>query len=196
MDTLEAAVYCLLTTDSYAACVLRAVNLGEDTDTVGAVAGSLAGALYGEEGIPREWLATLLKREELDAWCKKSPAIREALTQYDKQRSIEVEAAVFEACFDKKIKTKIKKQSLDREGNVHDLEEVRETVIPADVRAQKYWLNNRNPERWSEETASDEGQEVVSFIPVPDRMSVTKRFRVKRHYFDERAQRAREAAGE
>ena len=72
VDTLEAAVYCLLTTDSYAACVLRAVNLGEDTDTVGAVAGSLAGALYGEEGIPKEWLATLLKRDELDAWCKKA----------------------------------------------------------------------------------------------------------------------------
>ena len=72
VDTLEAAVYCLLTTDSYAACALRAVNLGEDTDTVGAVAGSLAGALYGEEGIPKEWLATLLKRDDLDAWCKKA----------------------------------------------------------------------------------------------------------------------------
>lgn len=142
-----------------------------------------------------------IHRATLDAWCKKSPAIREALTQYDKQRSIEVEQAVYDSCFDRKIKAKTKKQSLDRDGNVHELAEEKEVVVPADPRAQRYWLNNRNPERWSErpETASDEGQEVVSFIPVPDRMSVpadTKRFRVKRHYFDERAQRAREAAGE
>lgn len=72
VDTLEAAVWCLLTTDSYAECVLKAVNLGDDTDTVAAVAGGLAGALYGLEGIPREWLSKLKKCEWIDAMCKRT----------------------------------------------------------------------------------------------------------------------------
>lgn len=112
-----------------------------------------------------------IHRTTLDSWCKKSPAIREALTQYDKQRSIEVEHAMFDACFDRKIKVKNKKQMLDREGNVHDLTEVKEIALPADIRAQKYWLNNRYPERWSERPeSSEEGGDVVSFIPVPERL--------------------------
>ncbi len=55
VHTPEAALWCLLTTDSYAACVLKAVCLGNDTDTVGAIAGGLAGALYGLSGIPDAW---------------------------------------------------------------------------------------------------------------------------------------------
>lgn len=113
-----------------------------------------------------------IHRTTLDAWCKKSPAIREALTQYDKQRSIEVEHAMFDACFDRKMKVKIKKQALDRDGVVHDLEEVKEVAVPADVRAQKYWLQNRAPDRWSEKPeAHEDGEEITSFIPVPERMN-------------------------
>lgn len=52
VDTLEAALWSLLHSHSYAETVLRAVNLGNDTDTVGAVAGGLAGILYGMEAIP------------------------------------------------------------------------------------------------------------------------------------------------
>ena len=54
-----------------------------------------------------------IHRSTLDAWANKSPAIRGALTQYDKQRSIEVEKAVYDSCFDRKIKAKTKKQSLE-----------------------------------------------------------------------------------
>ena len=72
VDTLEAAVWCLLTTDSYAACVLRAVNLGEDTDTVAAVAGGLAGALYGYAAIPAEWRQALLKRDYIEEMCTRA----------------------------------------------------------------------------------------------------------------------------
>ena len=72
VDSLEAAVWCLLTTDNYRDCVLRAVNLGEDTDTVGAIAGGLAGALYGYEAIPEEWLSALLKREYLEEICERA----------------------------------------------------------------------------------------------------------------------------
>ena len=70
VHTLEATLLCLLHTDSYRACVLEAVNLGEDTDTVGAVAGGLAGIQYGMADIPEEWLAVLAKRSEIEALCQ------------------------------------------------------------------------------------------------------------------------------
>lgn len=44
VDSLEAALWCFLTTDNYHDCVLKAVNLGYDTDSIAAIAGSLAGA--------------------------------------------------------------------------------------------------------------------------------------------------------
>ena len=72
VDTLEAALWCLLTIDSYRDCVLKAVNLGEDTDTVAAVAGGLAGALYGCDAIPAEWLSTLKKRAYIEDMCEKA----------------------------------------------------------------------------------------------------------------------------
>lgn len=72
VDTLEAALWCLFTTDSYKECVLKAVNLGEDTDTVAAVAGGMAGALYGYDAIPTEWLEKLMKREYIECMCEKA----------------------------------------------------------------------------------------------------------------------------
>ena len=72
VDTLGAAAWCLLTTNSYKECVLKAVNLGEDTDTVAAVTGGLAGALYGIEAIPEEWLNALKKREYIEEMCEEA----------------------------------------------------------------------------------------------------------------------------
>ena len=72
VDTLEAAIWCLLTTDSYEKCVLKAVNLGDDTDTVAAVAGGLAGLLYGYDAIPQKWIDTLIKRDYIEDLCKKA----------------------------------------------------------------------------------------------------------------------------
>ncbi len=69
VDTLEAALWCLLTTESYASCVLKAVSLGEDTDTTAAVAGGLAGLLYGFDAIPAAWTDALAKRSAIDAMC-------------------------------------------------------------------------------------------------------------------------------
>lgn len=69
VDTLEAAIWCLLNTDSYKECVLKAVNLGEDTDTVAAVAGGLAGILYGYDSIPKEWINTLVKNNMISKMC-------------------------------------------------------------------------------------------------------------------------------
>ncbi len=69
VDTLEAAIWCLLTANSYKECVLKAVNLGQDTDTVAAVAGGLAGLLYGYKQIPAEWIKTLAKHNEIIKMC-------------------------------------------------------------------------------------------------------------------------------
>ena len=66
VDTLEAALWCLLNTDNYKNLVLKAVNLGEDTDTVAAVAGGLAGIFYGVENIPSEWLEKLQNKDYLE----------------------------------------------------------------------------------------------------------------------------------
>ena len=65
VHTLEAALWCLLNESSFAATVLRAVNLGEDTDTTGAVAGGLAGLFYGYEVVPGEWIDRLARKEEI-----------------------------------------------------------------------------------------------------------------------------------
>ena len=67
VDTLEAAIWCLLNTKNYKDCVLLAVNLGEDTDTVAAVAGGLAGLHYGYESIPKEWLSVIAKRDYIES---------------------------------------------------------------------------------------------------------------------------------
>jgi len=65
IDTLEAALWCFLNTDNYRDAVLRAVNLGDDTDTTGAVTGALAGLAYGLDGIPKEWRDQLAAYEEV-----------------------------------------------------------------------------------------------------------------------------------
>ncbi len=71
VDTLEAVIWCLLHTTSYAECMLTAVNLGDDTDTVGAIAGGLAGAVYGFHAIPQTWLDSLAGLTEINALCQK-----------------------------------------------------------------------------------------------------------------------------
>lgn len=65
MHTLTASMWCLLTTSSFAGCVLKAVNLGDDTDTTGCVAGGLAGVYYGLEAIPQGWCRTLPRQDAL-----------------------------------------------------------------------------------------------------------------------------------
>ncbi len=66
MDTLTASIWCLLNSQGYAETVLKAVNLGSDTDTTGCVAGGLAGLVYGASAIPKEWIATLARKGDLD----------------------------------------------------------------------------------------------------------------------------------
>lgn len=72
VHTLEAAVWCLFNSENYGECVLGAVNLGDDTDTTAAVAGGLAGARYGLDKIPDEWLAALKKRDYITEICDRA----------------------------------------------------------------------------------------------------------------------------
>lgn len=72
VDTLEAALWCFLNTETYRDCVLAAVNLGEDTDTVAAVAGGLAGIYYGvggEAGIPESWIEQIARKDWIKEIC-------------------------------------------------------------------------------------------------------------------------------
>jgi ADP-ribosylglycohydrolase len=66
VHTLEASIWCLLKTSTYSEAVLKAVNLGQDTDTTGCVTGGLAGIYYGYDGIPEEWKSVIIKREEIE----------------------------------------------------------------------------------------------------------------------------------
>jgi ADP-ribosylglycohydrolase len=66
IQTLEASIWCLLTSDNYEVSVLKAVNLGGDTDTTGAVTGGLSGLLFGFESIPKLWVASIRKINEIN----------------------------------------------------------------------------------------------------------------------------------
>ncbi|WP_225985160.1 ADP-ribosylglycohydrolase family protein [Priestia endophytica] len=70
VHTLEAAIWCLGTTSSFKEAVLKAVNLGDDTDTVGAITGALAGMHYKMEGIPKDWLERRVRKDKVDELIK------------------------------------------------------------------------------------------------------------------------------
>lgn len=61
--SLEAALWCFDITASFEDAILRATNLGDDADTTAAVCGQIAGAYYGEHGIPESWRGRVAKRD-------------------------------------------------------------------------------------------------------------------------------------
>ncbi|MBG1240374.1 ADP-ribosylglycohydrolase family protein [Nostoc sp. NZL] len=65
IDTLESSLWCLLNSSSYSEAVLKAVNLGGDTDTTAAVTGGLAGIYYGVENIPRQWMNQIARKQDI-----------------------------------------------------------------------------------------------------------------------------------
>ncbi|WP_338150299.1 ADP-ribosylglycohydrolase family protein [Peribacillus frigoritolerans] len=66
VHTLEAAIWCLGNSGSFSGAVLKAVNLGDDTDTVGAITGTLVGMYYKMDDIPKEWLEKITRKEDID----------------------------------------------------------------------------------------------------------------------------------
>ena len=65
VNTLEAAIWCVAQASSFEEALILAVNLADDADTVGAVTGQLAGAIWGFSAIPERWLTPLAWREEI-----------------------------------------------------------------------------------------------------------------------------------
>lgn len=66
VDTLEAVIWTILNSNDYSESVLKAVNLGDDTDTVGALTGGIAGIVYGEYQIPKEWIESIQRKDYID----------------------------------------------------------------------------------------------------------------------------------
>lgn len=66
VDSLEAALWAFHRSDDFRSGALLAVNLGDDSDTTGAVYGQIAGAYYGEGGIPAEWRVKIAMRERIE----------------------------------------------------------------------------------------------------------------------------------
>lgn len=65
VDTLECALWIFLNSDNFKDCIIASTNIGDNTDTIGAVVGSLAGIYYGIESIPKEWTQKLQKKDYL-----------------------------------------------------------------------------------------------------------------------------------
>lgn len=65
IDSLEASLWVILNTESFKQAIIGSINLGEDTDTIGAITGSMAGIIYGYEEIPDIWLDKLKKKNYL-----------------------------------------------------------------------------------------------------------------------------------
>jgi ADP-ribosyl-[dinitrogen reductase] hydrolase len=65
VQSLEAALWSFWTTETFEAAILKAANLGNDADTTAAICGQVAGAFYGEAGIPARWLEQLALRREI-----------------------------------------------------------------------------------------------------------------------------------
>jgi ADP-ribosylglycohydrolase/O-acetyl-ADP-ribose deacetylase (regulator of RNase III) len=71
LHSLEASFWCFLNWNSYEGTVLKAVNLGGDTDTTGAITGGLAGIYYGIENIPQKWISAVARKNDIDDLCER-----------------------------------------------------------------------------------------------------------------------------
>lgn len=71
VKTLEAALWAFYRTETFREGCLLAVNLGDDADTTGAIYGQLAGAFYGESGIPESWRSQLAHRQLIESFAER-----------------------------------------------------------------------------------------------------------------------------
>ena len=71
VESLEAALWSFNSTNNYKDCVLLAANLGDDADTTASISGQIAGAFYGETGIPQSWLNKLALQQEIGQLAEK-----------------------------------------------------------------------------------------------------------------------------
>jgi ADP-ribosyl-[dinitrogen reductase] hydrolase len=86
--SLEAALWCVGSTADFKSAILKAANLGSDSDTTAAIAGQLAGALYGTAGIPRHWLEGLAERKLIEE--RASDLFRQSVATDTEPRAVTV----------------------------------------------------------------------------------------------------------
>ena len=67
LDTIEASLWCFMNSSSYEECVLKAINLGGDTDTIACISGGLAGIYYGIDSINENWLQMIARKHDINA---------------------------------------------------------------------------------------------------------------------------------
>lgn len=65
LHTLEASIWCILNSSSFEEAVLKAVNLGDDTDTTASVVGTLAAIIYGIEAMPEKWIEMIARKDDI-----------------------------------------------------------------------------------------------------------------------------------
>ena len=66
IHTLTSAIWCVSTSQSYEISILKAVNLGNDTDTTAMVTGTIAGLIFGYKNIPKKWLNKIVKLDDIN----------------------------------------------------------------------------------------------------------------------------------
>lgn len=81
--TLEAALWCLLHTNDFQACLLKAVNLGDDTDTVAAVTGGMAGCIYPLTSLPMDWVDSIVRKDMVEELYESFEAKLDILNRYN-----------------------------------------------------------------------------------------------------------------
>lgn len=87
VDTLEASLWVLLQAKDYKESIIGSVNLGGDTDTIGAITGSMAGILYGYNSFPKEWINDLARKDYIIELCNKFE--KSLINDNDKKNIIE-----------------------------------------------------------------------------------------------------------
>ena len=75
IDTLEASLWCLFNSSGYEEAVLKAINLGHDTDTTAAVTGGLAGIIFGLDSVSSKWIKSLAKLDNIETLISKFETI-------------------------------------------------------------------------------------------------------------------------
>ena len=71
VDSLEAAMWSVLRSEDFRETIVKAINLGGDTDTIGAIAGSMAGIIYEYENMPEEWTNSIARKDYIVELCNK-----------------------------------------------------------------------------------------------------------------------------
>ena len=88
LDSVEAALWAFFTTSSFREGAVKVVNLGGDADTVGAIYGGLAGAFYGDDQIPEEWLQDMKRLDLVEDVVGKLVTVRSTEDKEDVSRNV------------------------------------------------------------------------------------------------------------